>query len=79
MSGTPEWLLVRWIYQLSYGDPDDEGRLGSAINYGRVVLAHPRSLNQRSPECIGGQAWTGEPKWICSSSCVGSMNLVSAR
>jgi hypothetical protein len=31
MSGTPEWLLVRWIYQLSYGDPDDEGRLGSAI------------------------------------------------
>jgi probable F420-dependent oxidoreductase len=31
------------------------------------------------PSVSGGQAWTGEPKWICSSSCVGSMNLVSAR
>lgn len=31
------------------------------------------------PTVSGGQAWTGEPKWICSSSYVGSMNLVSAR
>ena len=31
------------------------------------------------PSVSGGLAWTGEPKWICSSSCVGSMNLVSAR
>jgi hypothetical protein len=31
------------------------------------------------PNASGGQAWTGEPKWICSRSYVGSMNLVSAR
>jgi hypothetical protein len=31
------------------------------------------------PSISGGQVWTGEPKWICSSSYVGSMNLVSAR
>jgi len=31
------------------------------------------------PSRSGGLAWTGEPKWICSSSFVGSMNLVLER
>jgi hypothetical protein len=32
-----------------------------------------------SPTGSGDLAWTGEPKWICSSSFVGSMSLGSAR
>jgi len=31
------------------------------------------------PSRSGGLAWTGEPKWICSSSFVGSMNSVLGR
>ena len=31
------------------------------------------------PSRSGGLAWTGEPKWICSSSFVESMNLVLGR
>ena len=31
------------------------------------------------PSRSGGLAWTGEPKWICSSSFVGSMSLVLGR
>ena len=31
------------------------------------------------PSGSGGLAWTGEPKWICSSNYVGNMNLVLGR
>src|SRR3954447_9175596 len=40
----------------------------------------PRSLNPTvAPTESGDLAWTGKPKWICSSNCVGSMSSGSAR
>src|SRR4051812_9976586 len=40
----------------------------------------PRSLNPTvAPTELGDLAWTGKPKWICSSNFVGSMSSGSAR
>ena len=52
-------------------------------NFGPGVLANfgPPPVLQRTVPATGsgGLLWTGKPKWICSSSSVGSMSLVSAR
>jgi putative transposase len=52
-------------------------------NSGPGVLANfgPPPVLQPTVPAIGsgGLLWTGKPKWICSSSSVGSMSLGSAR
>src|SRR4051812_20611875 len=59
------------------------GRLALLSNFGPAVLANfgppPASQPRVAPIGSGDLAWTGEPKWICSNSFVGSMSLASAR
>src|SRR5690242_6887715 len=60
------------------------GRLSSAIEFwpssADGFWPTLRSLNPTvAPTESGDLAWTGKPKWICSSNFVGSMSSGSAR
>ena len=63
--------------------PNTRPRAGSAIEFwpssADGFWPTPGPSTYGRPSRSGGLAWTGEPKWICSSSFVGSMSLVSGR
>ena len=63
--------------------PKKTNKLALLSNFGPGVLANfgppPVPQPRVTPIGSGGLLWTGTPKWICSSSSVGSTSLVSAR
>jgi putative transposase len=80
--GISEQTIYTWRKRLRQLVAEN-ARLGSAIEYwpssADGFWPTPGPSTYGRPSRLGGLAWTGEPKWICSSSFVGSTNLVSGR
>ena len=77
---------MRWSIESLFEQAKGEvglDQLALLSNSGPAVLANfgppPTPQPRVAPIGSGDLAWTGEPKWICSSSFVASMSLGSAR
>ena len=76
-------LRERVVGAVERGEMSRRQAAGSAIEFwpssADGFWPTPGPSTYGRPSRLGGLAWTGEPKWICSSSFVGSTNLVSGR